>query len=129
MTDQEVLNSPFNMETHKKTFINYLEVVILENGTIEYAVPSHSKKLEKMVCEKHNLKWNDDYLNSFELYAHYTKLIKNHNIYMDWLDWLMTESGCILVWANKYEGKPNEKQLAKLKKLKDYGLYEGEIYD
>lgn len=125
MTDQEILHSPFDMEIHKKTFIHYLEVVILEDGTIEYAVPSHSKKLEKMVCKKHNLKWNDDYLNSMELYGHYQKLIRDNILWIDWLDWLIAESSCICVWNDMHKGKPNEKQLETLKALKDYGLYEG----
>ena len=108
MTELEILNSPFDMEIHKKTFINYLKVVILEDGTVEYAVPSHSKKLEKIVCKKHNLKWNDDFLNSLELYEHYKNLIKN-NIWIDWLDWLMSESNCVLVWTHKYLGNPETK--------------------
>lgn len=43
--EQIVLNGPFDIETHKKTFKNYLEVIILENGRIVYAVPSHQEKL------------------------------------------------------------------------------------
>lgn len=124
MTDQEILNSPFDMETHKKTFIFYLEVVIFEDGTIEYAIPSHLKKLEKLVSEKYGFKWENDYLSSLELYKYYRKEIK---FKVDWLDWLLAESGCISVWTDRYMGNPNEKQLAKLKELKDYGLYEGEI--
>ena len=124
MTDQQVLHSPFNMEIHKKTFVHYLEVVILEDGTIEYAVPSHSKKLEKMVCKKYGFEWKYDYLGSIELCEYYRKELM---FKVDWLDWLLAESGCISVWTDRYIGNPNEKQLAKLKELKDYGLYEGEI--
>ena len=43
MTQDEVLHSPFNIETHKKTFINYLEVVITSDGVIHYAIPSHQE--------------------------------------------------------------------------------------
>ena len=45
MTDQEILHGPFNIETHKKTFIDYLEVIIRPDGIVEYAVPSHMYKL------------------------------------------------------------------------------------
>ena len=44
MSEEYTLYCPFDIEKHKKTFINYLEVVILEDGTIEYAVPSHQEK-------------------------------------------------------------------------------------
>lgn len=30
----------FDLEKHKQTYVQYLEVVILEDGTVEYAVPS-----------------------------------------------------------------------------------------
>lgn len=45
MTQQEILQAPFDIETHKKTFIDYLEVIIRPDGTVEYAVPSHMYKL------------------------------------------------------------------------------------
>ena len=35
------LNSKFDIEQHKKKYINYLEVIIFPDGHIEYAVPSH----------------------------------------------------------------------------------------
>ena len=35
----------FDLEQHKQTYVQYLEVVILEDGTVEYAVPSHQEKL------------------------------------------------------------------------------------
>ena len=31
--------SPFDIKKHQETFINYLEVLILEDGTVDYAVP------------------------------------------------------------------------------------------
>ena len=45
MTQQDVLHAPFDLEIHKKTFIDYLEVIIRPDGTVEYAVPSHLYKL------------------------------------------------------------------------------------
>ena len=32
-------NTVFDYETHRKNFINYLEVIINKDGTVEYAVP------------------------------------------------------------------------------------------
>lgn len=40
-----MLRSPFDIETHKATFVNYLEVCIDEGGTPHYAVPSHQEWL------------------------------------------------------------------------------------
>ena len=63
----EILHSPFDMKTHKENFINYLEVVILENGTIEYAIPSHIKKLEEICCKKLGIKYDSEYYENKEL--------------------------------------------------------------
>jgi len=49
------LNSDFDIEQHKKTFIHYLEVVIDGNGKIMYAVPSHQEKLITLAREKLNV--------------------------------------------------------------------------
>lgn len=42
----------FDLEKHKQTYVQYLEVVILEDGTVEYAVPSHQEKLIALACMK-----------------------------------------------------------------------------
>ena len=52
MDKLKVLHSPFDVKVHKATFVNYLEVVILEDGTVEYAVPSHQEKMIRLGCEK-----------------------------------------------------------------------------
>ena len=44
--------SKFDVDKHKDTFDSYLEVMILEDGSIEYAVPSHQEKAIKLACEK-----------------------------------------------------------------------------
>ena len=48
------VHSPFDIKKHKETYINYLEVLILEDGTIEYAVPSHRGKALDLACKKLN---------------------------------------------------------------------------
>lgn len=46
---------PFDAEKHKAKYINYLEILILENGKVVYAVPSHQEKAIALACEKHGL--------------------------------------------------------------------------
>lgn len=121
----KILHNAFDMKTHKENFINYLEVVILEDGTIEYAVPSHNKKLEEICCKKLGLNYNEwDYENK-ELLEYFENRKKDN--WWCWYDWLYELSGAICVWNDRYIGKPNEKQLQKIKELKEYGLYYGFI--
>ena len=116
MTETEVLMNPFDVETHKKTFINYLEVVILENnGKILYAVPSHQELLIKLACEKHNV--TRDELND----------MCPPEYYFDFIKWLHMVSKAIPVWNEYYIGEPNEEQLETLKMLKREGLFKGNL--
>lgn len=107
----------FDIEKHKQTYINYLEVLILENGKIVYAIPSHKMKAEQLCCEKLNVSKSE--LN---------ELSKNH--IWDYMEWLLTTCKAIAVWNNfymcGYDGI-NKKQMAKLKKLKLNGLYKGKL--
>ena len=112
--ETQILRSPFDMETHKKTFINYLEVVIHQDGLVEYASPSHSEKMIAVCCEK--LGVTRDELNA----------MVPVDYYCDMNTWLCMTSGCIAVRNFGYEGTANEKQLEKLKELAQYGLYNGE---
>ena len=116
----EVLHQPFDLETHKKTFTNYLEIVIDSNGVCHYAVPSHNGILEQFVCKKHNLKYN---LWDFSEKA--GELCPKEK-YCDYCEWLCEETGCIMVWGIPYShivGNPNEKQKEMLEKLKKEGLF------
>lgn len=112
-TQQSVLKNPFNIETHKKTFINYLEVIIDANGIIMYAVPSHQEKLIRLCCEKLRIDRED--LNR----------LCPVEYYCDFLTWLCKMSDCIAVWNNFYCGDLNDEQLATLKTLRNNGLYKG----
>ena len=51
MNDEYNLQSEFDAEKHKEKYVNYLEVVIDENGTVMYAVPSHQEKVIEIACE------------------------------------------------------------------------------
>lgn len=107
MTDNEKydLYSPFDIEKHKQTFINYLEVVILSNGEIQYAVPSHMEKMIVIIGEPRE------------------KLIEKMPITASPLEWLIEKSNCISVWSGFYKGNPKtEQQKTTLKQLIDNGL-------
>lgn len=45
----------FSIEEHAKKYINYLEVIIEDDGTVHYAIPSHQRKLIQLYCDKNNL--------------------------------------------------------------------------
>lgn len=113
MDTMKILNSPFDIEVHKATFVNYLEVVILEDGTIEYATPSHQQKMIALACSRLNLTRD-------ELYS-----MCPREYYFDVVTWLSQITGAIAVWDFKYEGIANETQLATLDMLRNEGLYKG----
>jgi hypothetical protein len=110
-----VLSQPFNVAIHKKTFTNYLEVIIDESGKVHYAVPSHQEKLIKLCCEK--LSITRDELND----------LCPKEYYCDFISWLTMTSGAVSVWDSFYIGKANKLQLMALKKLKRNQLYRGSI--
>lgn len=51
MEEEYNLYSKFDIQKHKENYINYLEVLILENGEVEYAVPSHQDKAVALACK------------------------------------------------------------------------------
>lgn len=112
---QTVLRSPFDPDIHKETFINYLEVVILEDGVIEYAVPSHRIKVTDIIAKKRNIT-RDDVAD-----------LCPREYYMDYYFWLCREAKALMVWNNFYTGDPNDAQLQSLLMLLEKGLYTGKI--
>lgn len=113
MDQQKVLNSPFDVATHKKTFINYLEVVISPDGVIEYGVPSHTQKLENILMKRLNI--SKEELNN----------LCPREYWCDYNNWLCLKTNYIMVWGlpNSYVvGKPNQKQQEALDLLKKEGL-------
>lgn len=115
MTEQEVLRRLFDINIHKQTFINYLEVVIDENGTVMYAVPSHQEKLIQLACKKLNVS-RDELMN-----------LCPPEYYFNFMEWLCQVSRCISVWNKFYIGTLNVKQKEMLKKLAEESLYKGKI--
>lgn len=123
MSDYEILQQPFDLTTHATHFINYLEVIIREDGTIEYAVPSHSKKLEEIA----NIKYGKD---------KFIEMIRDPDAFYDYMQWLCDKTKCVSVW-NDGCIKPKEITEAQIKTLEtlkntyythipDMALYRGE---
>lgn len=115
MNEQKVLHSPFDLQIHKETFINYLEVVILENGTVEYAVPSHQMKVTDIIAKQRNLTRTG------------VSELCPPEYYFDYNNWLCRESKAVMVWNDFFLGEPNDLQLHTLTILMEHGLYYGNI--
>jgi hypothetical protein len=117
---QRVLHSPFDVETHKKTFINYLEVIIRKDGTIEYAVPSHMIKLQRIYGKTMD--------EVFEEYQHqHENEPYDVAVLLDPVEWLCKKTECISVWESGYTGIINDAQRKSLQLLHDNDLYLGRI--
>ena len=117
---QKVLNSPFDIETHKKTFIDYLEIIIDSEGVCHYAVPSHNGALEKRVLDKYHIEYE-----GWDFFGKASHLCPR-NRWSDYNEWLCEETGCIMVWGrpnSRVLGVANDKQLATLEILRKEGLY------
>lgn len=110
---QEVLHSPFDIHTHKETFINYLELIIRADGTPEYATPSHMMKLAEIYGKSMD-----------DIHEEYMQDQSG----LDRIDWLCNKTGCVAVWNNRVQGIPNGAQTSTLLKLHDEGLYTGLPY-
>ncbi|MBR5297029.1 MAG: hypothetical protein IKU29_04065 [Parabacteroides sp.] len=121
---QKVLHSPFDIETHKNTFVSYLEVVISPEGTVEYAVPSHTDKLVEIFAKQ---KGFDDILKA-KKYIIETAI---NNGMLSTIDYLTGVTGYISVWFKGYVAgdPPTKAQLNKLKELFDNGVYVGPTWD
>lgn len=110
------LHCPFDIDKHKRNYVHYLEVVIKEDGTIEYAVPSHQHKLLEVASRR--------------LGVPKQKIVEDcpKSMYADYTVYLCRISKCISVWENFiiYD-EINEKQIASLMLLRFHGLYCGNI--
>ena len=115
--------SEFDIDKHAATFINYLEVIIHPDGKVEYAVPSHQQKLERILKAKVGVE-------------EFNRLIEEPEAYYDYLVFLCTQTGCCSVWNNFYtcgkQGLTNEQKeaLRQLQMKKDrFGdpLFKGNI--
>ena len=110
---QEVLHSPFDIRTHKSTFVDYLELIIRPDGTPEYATPSHMMKLAEIYGKSMD-----------DIYEEYYQ----EQLGQDGIDYLCIKTGCVAVWNNRVQGIPNEAQSTALRQLQEAGLYNGLPY-
>lgn len=113
----EVLHSPFNVKTHKKTFVNYCEVIIWPDGKIEYAVPSHDEKLILAYAEYHGISRDE--------------AIEEIRQFPDYLDHVMKETGIIQVWYDYMHNLTplTEKQFEAINMLMTSGCVSDRMFD
>ena len=107
------LHSKFDYKKHSETYVCYCEVVIMPNGTVYYAVPSHLEFLTNAYCTKYNI-------TREELYNYFC----SEEFLSLPYDFLLNKLHAVCVWYNFYEGKPNKKQQRVLNKLQDTGCCE-----
>ena len=79
--------SEFDLEQHKKTFRNYLEVIIHPDGTVHYAIPSHQEYLIKYACREQACSRETLYNSCPKEY------------YFDVSTWLCKITKCVSVWS------------------------------
>lgn len=105
------LHSDFDIEKHLKTFVDYFEAIILPDGKVEYAIPSHQEKLIKIGMKKSG-KSRQEYLDSVP-----------EEYYANFLSFLLLDTGCVSVWSCGYAAeKMTEKQKEVLRVLIEKGL-------
>lgn len=99
------MHSEFDIEMHKKTFVNYLEAILLPSGEVQYAVPSHMEKLILLTKEPRE--------------AIFIKM----PVTASPLEWLLDYTGCISLWSDFHKGIPTtERQKEMLEVLIQEGL-------
>lgn len=116
----EVLRGPFDPDVHAETFINYLEVIVTDQGTVLYATPSHFERLIALYCKQNGL----DYLNPDERREYVYQQMPDDAAPVDWL---CEKTGSIAVWYDHYEGKPSPNTADALHELRHRGIYNGPV--
>lgn len=112
------LHSEFDIDKHRETFINYLEVIISEDGKIHYAVPSHQEYLINECMRQYDWCRQEVYDNTPVDY------------YGDVIIWLCKMTGSVSVWNDFLQFyQINQKQFDSLVRLKNAGLYNGDMPD
>lgn len=108
--------SQFDLEKHKQTYTDYLEVLIDEDGTIMYAVPSHQQKGIALACARLNVSREQlDALCPREYWG-------------DYMRWLCMIAKVVFVWNDSCVAvNPTIKQIGALRRLKMAGVYTGSI--
>lgn len=107
---QKVLHSPFDPEVHKRTFINYLEVMIDKDGIVHYAVPSHLEYLIREAMQRFDVSWD-------------TLLDMYSDRQFDFAEALLADLEFVALWTYSFMGKPNEAQRNAMDRLQEMGLF------
>ena len=116
MSSEYSIYSPFDPDKHKDLYKNYLEVLLLEDGSVVYAIPSHQEKAMALACERLGVTRELIYDMCPTQY------------YADFLNWLLSLTNSVSVWNNMIScWSINKKQAATLRMLKTKGLYKGPI--
>lgn len=109
------LYSEFDLEKHKRTYVNYLEVMIDRDGKVLYAVPSHQQKAIEMACAETG--WS----------RHHLWEACPDDMRFDVLEWLLSLTGAVAVWNYNIAGTPNAAQRRTLRELAEAGVYKGPL--
>lgn len=109
--------SEFDLEKHKATYTNYLEVLIDETGKVMYAVPSHQEKAIQIACEK------------LEISREELKQMCPRKYWCDFMKWLCLITGAVAVWNDTCVcgNHATKAQAATLRRLKLAGVYKGPL--
>ena len=106
----------FDMEKHKETYKNYIEVIIDRKGYIQYAVPSHQEMAKRMACEAKGIT-EEELLD-----------LCPREYYCDFLTWLLMQTGAMAVWTIGYVAPTvTRAQYRALRRLKLGGVYHGAL--
>lgn len=116
-SDYDCNRSQFELNKHIAKYVNYLEVIIDEEGIVHYATPSHQEKLISMACDKLNI--SREQLNDMCPKEYYT----------DFTNWLAYLVNAVVVYTDFYTCMQplNSSQFLTLCQLKDSGVYAGEL--
>lgn len=115
MYDDSILSEPFNIQRHWEEYRGtYLEAIVLPDGHIEYAMPSHTEKLVQILQEQKGLSREEVIKLCPEEY------------YFSYIDWLLLESSCVSVWTDFCMGEPNKAQWQS-QEIGRAGIYNGSI--
>ena len=114
MSSEYSIYSPFDPDKHKDTYKNYLEVLLLEDGSVVYAIPSHQEKAMALACERLGV--------TRELICDMCPI----QYYADFLNRLLSLTNSVSVWNNMIScWSIYKKQVATLRMLKSKALYKG----
>lgn len=108
----------FDINKHRKVYSNYLEVIVLADGSVKYAVPSHQEALIAIGMKQHKVS-RDQYINMCP-----------KEYYADYVTWLLNDTNTVAVWSDGYIGCTNISKAQKetLNKFKRYGLMKNRLY-